>query len=287
MYIQKNISLRNYLTFKISPVAKNFLLARSKEDLINAYNFCKNNNLEMHILGGGSNVTFKNEEVEGLVVKNEFSTLEVYSEDEKEIVLKVSSGYLLSKLVRETIEKGYEGLEYYFGLPGTLGGAVVTNAKWPKENKQIGDLVLKAEIYNGELKEVKNEYFQFKYGFSSLQENKDLLLFVYLKFLKGNTDILKEKASEVFEYRKNNQPVGFSAGCIFKNPQGLSAGQLIDQAGLKNLSKGEFYISDKHANFILNRGNGKISDLLSLIEEVKREVKTKFNIELKEEIIIK
>jgi len=104
---------------------------------------------------------------------------------------------------------------------------------------------------------------------------------------KVDPKILKERAEKAFNYRKESQPMGIAtSGCFFKNVNGRSSGQLIDQAGLKNFSVGDFYISPKHANFIINRGKGQAKDLIKLVKIIKERVKEKFRVELEEEVIV-
>ncbi len=285
--IKKNVSLKNYLTFRVDAVAKEFFIAKTYEDLVNAFMYCRKNNKKLHLIGNGSNIVFNSNIVSGLVVLNKYDEQSIISETEKEVIIKISSGSLVQNVVNNTIKNGYSGFESFSGMPGSIGGAVATNAKWPKENKSIGDLVVKADLFDGDLKQVENSYFNFRYGFSEILEKNEIILNVYFKLSKRNIDELVKKSKEIFEYRKNTQPKGFSAGCIFKNPPGYSSGKLIDEAGLKGYVQGDFYVSGIHANFVLNKGNGKIEDLKKLIKHIKETVFNKFSINLEEEIIFK
>ena len=186
-------------------------------------------------------------------------------------------------------ERGFEGLDYHFGLPGTVGGAIYMNSKWTKPLSYYGDNLVSANLVDnrGQVKTVKKSYFKFAYDFSILQKTKELLLDAVFKLKKSKPEIVKQHADFAMDYRKKTQPFGvFTSGCFFKNIDGQSAGRLIDQAGLKGKRIGGFQVSEKHANFIINDGSGKPEDLKKLLQLIKTKVKEKFGIKLEEEVII-
>ena len=263
MEIQENVDLTPYLTMRVKGKARYFCVAKSEKDFTDAFKFSQEKGLPFYILGGGSNVVLGNEVYPGLIIKNEHVKIREIREigDIREI--RVTSGYPTGKLVNEAIKNGWGGIEYFAGLPGTVGGAVVCNSHWGKPETHIKDLVKKANYY------------------------KNILLEVTLELTKENPDLLLKRAREVIEYRKKTQPAGFSSGCIFINPSSdMSAGQLIDQAGLKGERVGAFSVSEKHANFILCDGHGKPEDLLKLINIIKKKIKERFNVNLQEEVQI-
>jgi UDP-N-acetylmuramate dehydrogenase len=195
----------------------------------------------------------------------------------------------MSSLVRETTDAGYEGFEYQMGLPGTLGGGIVMNSKWTHPKSYIGDNLLSATIINneGELVKKDSEYFDFSYGYSKLQKTKEVVVSALYKMNKIDPSILKARSAEALQYRKVTQPYGVAtSGCFFKNTGEYSAGKLIDEAGLKGTHIGGLYVSDIHANFIVNDGTGTIEDLKKLLTLIKKTVFKKSSIELKEEVII-
>jgi UDP-N-acetylmuramate dehydrogenase len=224
-----------------------------------------------------------------MVVKNNYSKLELIHEDENKILLLVSSGYSVSRLVNETIEKGWLGFQYHKGLPGTVGGAIYNNSKWTKPLCFFSDNLVEAYLVdeNGKEKKVDREYFQFAYDFSILHKTKEILLEAVFKLTKADSGELKKQAQIAFDYRRQTQPQGvFTSGCFFQNISGKSAGEMIDKAGLKGFRVGNFQVSKKHANFIINTGDGKAEDLKKLIQIIKNKVKNKFGVELKEEVIL-
>ena len=287
--IERNKELIQFNTLRTSSIAEYFLEAKTRESLIEGKKFALKNKLSLFILAGGSNLAIVKEKIPGLVIKNNYVKSEIIKETDKYVQLLVSSGYPVSKLVSETVEKGYKGFEYHKGLPGTVGGAVYMNSKWTKPVSYFGDNLEYAYLVDGRLqdKKVDRNYFKFNYDYSILQKTKEILLEAVFKLKKIDSAILKERAQSAFEYRKKTQPMGVkTSGCFFKNVSGKSAGQMIDKVGLKGFSVGDFFVSPIHANFIINRGNGKNKDLLKLVRIIKEKIKDKFGVELEEEVII-
>lgn len=287
--IQKNKDLIHFNTLRTSAIAEYFLEAKTREDLIEGKKFVLKNNLSLFILAGGSNLAIVKDKINGLVIKNSYKELKLFKETDKDVLISVSSGYPVSLLVNETVNKGYQGFEYHKGLPGTVGGAIYMNSKWTKPVSYFGDSLEYAYLVNDRAgdKKVDKKYFQFAYDYSILQETKEILLEAVFRLKKVDSTILKERAEFAFEYRKKTQPVGEkTSGCFFRNVDGKSAGQMIDQAGLKNFAVGDFFVSPVHANFIINRGNGQTKDLLKLVRIIKEKVKEKFWVELEEEVIV-
>ncbi|EKE14940.1 MAG: UDP-N-acetylenolpyruvoylglucosamine reductase [uncultured bacterium] len=286
--IQKNINLKQFNTLRTSAIAEYFLDARTREDLIEGKKFAFKNKLDLFILAGGSNLAVVKDKINGLVIKNNYKELKIVRETNKDVFLSVSSGYPISILVNETVNKGYQGFEYHKGLPGTVGGAIYMNSKWTKPISYFGDSLVTSYLVTelGEVKQVDRDYFKFDYDYSILQKTKEIILEAVFRLKKVDPQILKMRSSEAFEYRKKTQPMGAkTSGCFFKNIDEKSAGQMIDQVGLKGFSVGDFFISPVHANFIINRGNGQAKDLIKLVRIIKEKVRQKFGVELEEEII--
>lgn len=287
--IEKNKDLVQFNTLRTSTVAEYFLEAKTRKDLIEGKKFALKNKLPLFVIAGGSNLAIIKDKINGLVIKNNYKELKIVRETNEDVLLSVSSGYPVSILVNETVNKGYQGFEYHKGLPGTVGGAIYMNSKWTKPVSYFGDNLDHAYLMNDRTgnKKVDRKYFEFGYDFSILQKTKEILLEAVFKLKKVDPTILKEKADKAFEYRKKTQPMGAkTSGCFFKNVDGKSAGQIIDQVGLKGFSVGDFFISPIHANFIINRGNGQAKDLIKLVRIIKEKVRQKFGVELEEEVII-
>ena len=286
--IKKNFNLSPYLTFRTNTTADYYFEAETRNDLINAKRASLHLNLPFFILGGGSNLAILRKNITGLSVRNKYIQKKIESNN-NQIQLTVSSGYPITKLAKELVEAGYEGFEYHFGLPGTIGGALYMNSKWTKPKIYVGDNLISAKLLdkNGQEKTVKRTYFNFAYDQSSLQKTKEILLEAVFKLKKSDPQSIKKRANFAIKYRKQTQPFGgFTSGCFFKNINGKSAGKLIDRAGLKGKRIGKFHVSNKHANFIIHDGNGKPEDLKKLLQIVKETVKEKFAVKLEEEVII-
>ncbi len=288
MNIKQNEPLAKYTTFKIGGIAKYFIVAKSKDEMVEALNYAFSNKIKYFILGGGANVLFKDEIFDGMVIKNETRNIKINRN-----MVEVESGAPMNLVVAKTIEEKLGGLEYFAGHPGTIGGSVYINAHTKNQNLEVlflGDKLVSAEIFD--LKKhkreiVNNSYFNFSYDFSSLKITHDILLAATFKLEEEDQAILEEKAAWIKNYRMKNQDYGgFTAGCIFQNPKGQIAGILIDKCGLKGLKYGGAKISVRHANFFVNESHAKASDVLYLINYAKNKVKEKFGVELKEEIVI-
>ena len=303
--IKEKIPLKEYTTFKIGGPARYFFVAKSKEGLKNAILWAKKKKLPFFILGGGSNVLFSDKGFNGLVIKLQNTQSEIRNTN-----VIAGAGVPLQKLVLEAAKKGLSGLENLAGIPGTLGGAIWGNAG--AFGREIGDLVEEVKVLDVggsklEVKKLKNKDCKFGYRDSIFKKKENLIILeATLKLKKGKRKEIKEKMKEILKLRKEKQPLEFpSAGSVFKNvpiekvPKKiqekfkekikdgfLPAGVLIEAAGLKGYQIGGAKISEKHANFIVNTGEAKARDVLKLIELIKKRVRKKFKIELKEEIVL-
>jgi len=287
--IERNKELFPYLTLRTRVRAELYLEAKAREELIAARKYATEKKLNFFVLGGGSNLAIIKKKISGLVVKNMYQKTRVIHADKSSVDFLVSSGYPVSRLVAETVEKGYEGFEYHKGLQGTVGGAIYMNSKWTRPVSYFSDNLLYANIIDehGKERQVKKSYFQFGYDYSILQKTKEIVLEAVFRMKKVSSNILKKRAKEAFEYRLKTQPFGVAtSGCFFRNPGKTSAGYLIDKAGLKGYAVGGFVVSEKHANFIINKGNGKTEDLIKLLDIIKSKVKEKFGVQLEEEVIL-
>lgn len=289
MKIEKNINLKNFHTLKTNVIAKYFTRVTTPVDIIKAIKFAKEKNIPYLFLGGGSNIAFLSNKISLLVIKNDYQKFKIRENNKEKLKVIVSSGFPTHQFVNKIINFGGEGIEYHYGLPGTIGGAIYMNSKWRKPLSFFGDHLKKAILIdkNLQLKTVNRQYFAFNYDYSILQKTKEILVEAEFQFKKNDPQILKERALFAFNYRKKTQPQGvFTAGCFFQNINNLSAGYLIDKTGLKGKKIGDFLISPLHANFIINQGDGQPEDLKELLNLIKNEVKKKFKINLKEEVCL-
>jgi len=280
--MSKNILLAPYTTFKIGGAVKCFCETRDSEEIIAVITMAKKKNLPFFILGGGSNVLVSDKGFDGLVIRIQNPKSKIQNS-----TIYADAGVLLSNLVADSIKTGLTGLEWAAGIPGTIGGAIRGNAgAFSGSMAEIVKTIKVFDVKSQKIKTLKNTDFKFGYRDSIFKKNKNLIILsVELELKKGDKEKSKKLIKEYLRKRQATQPLEFmSAGCIFKNPVGQSAGYLIEQCGLKGKKINGAMISEKHANFIINAGGAKAKDVINLINLCKEKVKEKFGIELQEEI---
>lgn len=295
--IKKDFNVSPYFTLKMQTKAEFYIEALSVDDWKEIVRFSSINKLPLFILGGGSNIAVLRDIIPGLVVRNRYMKKEVIHETEEYTDLLLSSGYPMSLVVKETTDAGLSGFEYHLGLPGTLGGAIFMNSKWTKPVSYVGDSLVEGTIMDreGNVRREKREYFSFAYDYSRLQDTREIFLEGVFRLRKEDPDALKKRAQDSLAYRKETQPFGVATGgCFFQNISQeekklhnlptTSAGYLIDHAGLKGHQEGAFVVSDKHANFVINTGQGKPEDLQKMLNLIKSTIKEKYGVDLKEEV---
>ena len=279
--ILENESLKKYNTYKIGGIAKLVVFPYDEYKLIELLKIIKENNLKYKIIGKGSNLIFSSREYDGILIKlDNFDTLKI---DDNKVT--VGAGYSLVKLSLETAKLGLSGLEFAAGIPGTIGGSVFMNAGAYKSDMSAVIEKIKVIDENLEIKEMKNSDLDFSYRHSYLQNHREIIcLEATLKLKKSN----KEEIKEVIERRRNRrletQPLEYpSAGSVFRNPEDVPAGKLIEDANLKGKTIGGAMVSKKHANFIINYKSATSEDVYNLIKFVKEEIKKQMGVELKPE----
>jgi len=301
MKFKKNISLKNYTTFQIGGKAKYFSVVRNKEELVSAIKFAKEKRLPFFILGQGSNLLVSDKGFKGIVIKIENCKVKI-----ENCKVVAGAGVLLSRLVNSSAERGLTGLGWAAGIPGTVGGAVYGNAgAFGKSMKDVigqvevldvkdlgtelrssGAKVKKKMKSSSPFKTYNLRKCNFGYKGSVFKKKKNLIIIsAELKLKKGNKKEIKSRIKEYLNYKKTTQPLNFpSAGSIFKNYKKFFAGELIEKCNLKGKKIGKAKISEKHANFIVNLDGAQAKDVKKLIKLIKKEVKNKFRVVLKEEI---
>jgi UDP-N-acetylmuramate dehydrogenase len=275
--------LGEYTTFKIGGPARFFIEPKDKEDLKLLLGLRKKYKLPLLVIGSGSNILASDKGVQGVVLRLSapyFNTLSFRNN-----FVEAASGAALSRVIRLSGTRGLSGLESLAGIPGTLGGALVMNAG--VADKTIADLVENVTVmdYNGIIKVLRKKDLRFAYRKSNL--TKCVILSACLKLVKKNKRKIRQEIQQRLRSRWLSQDWSLpSAGCVFKNPKGDSAGRLIDLCGLKGKRLGGAAISSKHANFIINVGHAQAKDVLHLLDLAKREVRKGFGVRLEPEIII-
>ena len=193
---------------------------------------------------------------------------------------------MLSKIANEAYQKGLSGLEFARGIPGNLGGAIRMNAG--AYRSEFKDIVISSKYLDKDLNvnDISNEEHKFEYRHSRFCENKnDIIISTILQLKEANKEEIKAKMDENNNLRKEKQPINFpSAGSTFKRGEGYITAELIDKCGLKGYNVGDACVSEKHAGFIVNKGNATAKDVLELIDIVKKKVYEKFNVNIELEI---
>ena len=277
----ENADLREYTTYKAGGKALAIVIPDDLSGLIKLLKFLREKKVKHKILGNGSNLIFSDKGYNGVLIKlDNFNKLEF-----NDNYITVGAGYSLIKLSLRTARKGYTGLEFASGIPGTVGGAIFMNAGAYKMDMGYVTTTVKVLDPNLEVQILTNKDLDFHYRSSFLQKVKNYICIeATLLLRKGNTDAIMEVINDRKMRRLSSQPLEYpSAGSVFRNPEGDYAGRLIEEIGYKGYSIGDAMVSLKHANFIINKGNASGDDIKKLIKEIKTKVKEKYNIDLKVE----
>ena len=280
--VVRDVFISKYTTYKVGGLVRAIIYPKNIDMLVLLCKLIKKYNIKYKVLGNGSNLLFSDKTYEGVLIKlDEFNKIEFIN---NKVIC--GSGVPLMKVAREAIKKGLAGLEFATGIPGTIGGAIYMNAGAYKSD--MGYITRSVKVLTDDLKIITltNEEMNFHYRSSFLQEHKNYIcLEATLKLEHGDKSILEQVVKDRKERRTKTQPLNYpSAGSVFRNPDNEHpAGKLIEDLGLKGLTKGGAEISTVHANFIINKNQASAKDIHDLILFVKDAVKEKYNIDLKVE----
>lgn len=281
--VETNHPLAEHTWYGLGGPADYFARPRRVQQLREIVRRCHENHLPVYVLGFGSNLLISDEGVRAVVIKleaGEFSQVQFKGEE-----LTAWAGAELSKLVLTCVQKGLSGIEALTGIPGSAGGAVRMNA-----GGNFGDIG--AAVESVTLMDIHGNVFEKKkpeliFDYRSVNITAKFILNARLKLASADPEQIMRMVKETWIYKKNSQPLNTrNCGCIFKNPRGVSAGALIDRAGLKGLQIGGATVSEKHANFIIAEPGCKSRDVMRLIDAVRDRVKEKFDTDLELEIEI-
>jgi len=273
--------LSRHTSFGVGGRCSALVLPSNVDEIVSLVQYLTEEEAPFIVIGKGTNLLVSDRGYEGVVIKlaDNLSLVEQNGE-----LLFAQSGASLSKLVEFAIEHSLSGLEKLAGIPGTVGGAVWMNAG--AYGAFFGDRVASVEVvsFSGERLTIDNPRFSYRAGFEG--KEKLIITGVYLELTPGDKTVLSSVASDILEKRRKNQPLDMrSAGCVFKNPPGDSAGRIIDWLGLKGKRVGGAQVSPVHANFIVNTGNATASDIYDLINLVRNKVFEKTQIALSLEVV--
>ena len=282
--VLNNVSLKEYNTYKIGGKAKYVIKPYDVNNLIELIKYLEDIDLHYIILGSGSNVILPDENFDGaLVLLNNLNNIKI---DNNTVI--VEAGINLNGFITNMINNNFCGLEDLYGIPGTLGGAINGNAGC--HGSEISDhLISVTYLENGIIKKITKKECGFSYRNSIFKnDNKKIIMSAEFMFENGDKENMNTIIKHHQKQRLESQPLNYpNAGSVFKNPEGTYAGKLIEELGLKNYHINDAYISEKHANFIVNKGNATSKDIINLIKYIKEQVKEKYNIgvELEQRII--
>ena len=279
---RENEPLAAHCTFKIGGPAQLFVMPENEQQLCSAVALCKEQAVRYYLLGNGSNILFADEGFSGVVIDVSALDAEIAVED---TVLTAGAGVRLAALCKAALKHGLSGLEFAYGIPGTVGGAVYMNAgAYGGEMKDV----LEAVSYltaAGRWVDSEASELDFSYRHSAFEENDACILGAVLHLEKGDPDAIKARMNELMQKRIDKQPLDKpSAGSTFKRPAGAFAAALIDQCGLRGYRHGGAAVSDKHCGFVVNLGGATCADVLALCDEVRAIVKEKTGYDLEKEI---
>lgn len=275
--------MSKHTSFKIGGNADIFITVNSINDLIKTIELLNKLNIPFFILGNGSNLLVSDNGIRGAVIKLSGEFLEIKLVDEN--IIECGAGVLVSKLCSVAQKNGLSGLEFAYGIPGTIGGAVFMNAG--AYGGEIKDIIYSAKslTFLGEFVNRDTYEMDFSYRKSIFRKVDEIILSAQFKLKKDDKLHIKEKMTEFISKRKEKQPLNYpNAGSIFKRPVGNYAGTLIQNCGLKGKKIGGAMVSTKHSGFIINTGNATCKDVVDLINHIKATVFEKTEIMLESEV---
>jgi len=280
--IARNEPMARHTTWRIGGPADLFVEPWGVDDLTCVLEFVRRHNLPLTVIGNGSNVLVGDGGIRGVVVKIGHGMSRIKVEGTS---IRAEAGAKLAQVESAALKAGLGGLEFAVGIPASIGGAVLMNAG--ANGRSIGELVDQVTIvyYDGRLCRKSSKECAFGYRHSQLQMEPAIVVEAILQCYPKSQNLIREEMNTYMQKRKNTQPLEYpSAGSVFKNPPGDAAGRLIDLAGAKGMSVGGAQVSEKHANFIINRGTATARDVRELIAKVRALVKEKFNVDLELEV---
>jgi UDP-N-acetylmuramate dehydrogenase len=276
------VPLKAYTTWCVGGPADLLCIPLSEDDVLAALDFAAGHSLPVTVIGNGSDLLVGDGGIRGLTLRLGGGLNFLLVEGR---LLKAGSGLLLPGLARIAQRECLSGLEFAVGIPASLGGAVIMNAG--ARGQQMSNLVERVDTVDmtGHREVWDRQRLAFDYRTSALQGCSLIVLQVLLKLTPADHHIITSRMEDNIQSRRSNQPLDFpTAGSVFRNPPGNSAGRLIEMSGLKGVTEGDAQVSPLHANFIVNRGNATAREIITLMEMIREQVRQQFDIELVPEV---
>ncbi len=281
--IKKDVPMKMYSSFKTGGNASLMLSPKDEKSLFEAVKKCKENNIRPFILGNGSNILVSDGGIDNVVIHIGKGFDEISLIDDTTI--RCYAGCSLMKLCRFALENSLSGLEFAYGIPGSVGGAIYMNAG--AYGGEMKDVAVSCDYitFDGDKGTYTKDEMQLSYRNSIFNNSDKIIVSVILKLEKGSKTEIENKMNELMGKRKSKQPLEYpSAGSTFKRPEGHFAGQLIEECGLRGKTIGGAQVSEKHCGFIINKNNASSDDIKDLIEFVRDEVLEQKGVYLETEV---
>lgn len=276
--------MKNHTSFRTGGNAEVFSIPKNESEIKAILNLCNKENVPCFVLGNGSNILVPDEGIRNRVVIYLGDNLSYINEKEDGTIV-AGAGTKLIQLCRYALSKELSGLEFAYGIPGSVGGAAYMNAG--AYGGEMKDVLVKINHINEDGTDgfTEGDEMDLSYRHSAYSSEKKIITSVELKLQNGDKEEIEAKMKDFLGRRKDKQPLEYpSAGSVFKRPEGYFAGALIEQSGLKGKRIGGAMVSEKHAGFIINYDNATTSDVLELIDFCRETVKDKFSVTLEAEI---
>ena len=280
---QRDVPMSKYTTFRIGGNASVMLTPTTDEQLASIIKKCKEENIKPFIIGNGSNMLISDKGLDTVVINmcRPDPKIELVNGD----TVVCDAGATMSKVCNFALENGLTGLEFAFGIPGSAGGAAYMNAG--AYGGEMKDVLVECRHIDsdGNFGSLKGEELGLAYRTSAYEHNGYIITTLVMKLSKGNKDEIRAKMQELLQRRKDKQPLEYpSAGSTFKRPEGYFAGALIEECGLKGYSVGGAQVSEKHAGFVINKGDASAKDVLDLIKYIQDKVLSEKGVMLEPEV---
>lgn len=280
--VLSNEPMSRHTTFKIGGNAEAFVSVKNEEELLFAVDEAKRQGVPYYIIGKGSDLLVSDNGIKGAVI----CLQQMRGIDISGNTVTVMSGQSMQFLCAELQKRGLSGLEFAYGIPGTVGGAVYMNAG--AYGGEIKDCIISARYLDksGEIKSIDKDNMCLSYRKSIFQENGGIIISATFKLENGEPESILAKMEDYLLRRKEKQPLNFpSAGSVFRRPEGNFAGTLIEKSGLKGARFGGAQVSNKHAGFIVNTGGATSEDVRNLIKKIQEKVFEDSGVNLETEVI--
>ena len=280
--------MKTHTTFRIGGAADYYVTPQAEKQIADVIAFLKKSDIKYIVIGNGSNILVM--KASGVVGElgdgfSDYEFLQDSQDNSDEVLVKASAGMKLTRLGNQLAANGIAGFEFATGIPGCIGGAVRMNAG--AYGGEFKDILVSAKVIDDEgvIRELPADELELGYRTSIVKSNM-IVLEATLKLRKGEPDIIRNNISELAAKRRQKQPLEYpSAGSTFKRPEGYFAAKLIEDAGLKGCARGGAQVSEKHAGFVVNKGDATAKDVCELTDYIKSEVMEKFGVGLELEVV--